>query len=262
MSEKTGDQQQQPPVKKRKRQKVHDPNHADVDCTNSEAKLWLVKVPKYLGQKWLDSNTPEVGKLSINRKGGRVEVTFKLNEHLAKSGDPSPIDHNLMLSAPSKSETLGVLSRAKDDSEREVRKVEGSIVQSAVCRPSGMNAAYNNLKRSSFRAAQRVDRKVVLLGKNEMPHSIRPRERHEERQQKTNTLEGRKNRIEPEKLKEWLFELFEKHQYYSLKDLGEITKQPMAFLKEMLREIAVYNSKASSKNMWELKPEYRYYDKT
>ena len=36
-----------------------------------------------------------------------------------------------------------------------------------------MNAAYNNLKRSSFRAAQRVDRKVVLLGKNEMPHSIR-----------------------------------------------------------------------------------------
>merc|ERR1712123_84428 len=214
---------------------------ADVDCTNSEAKLWLVKVPKYLGQKWLDSNTPEVGKLSINRKGGRVEVTFKLNEHLAKSGDPS---------------------RAKDDSEREVRKVEGSIVQSAVCRPSGMNAAYNNLKRSSFRAAQRNDRKVVLLGKNEMPHSIRPRERHEERQQKTNTLEGRKNRIEPEKLKEWLFELFEKHQYYSLKDLGEITKQPMAFLKEMLREIAVYISKASSKNMWELKPEYRYYDKT
>ena len=55
-------------------------------------------MPKYLGQKWLDSNTPEVGKLSINRKGGRVEVTFKLNEHLAKSGDPSPIDHNLMLS--------------------------------------------------------------------------------------------------------------------------------------------------------------------
>ena len=51
--------------KKRKRQKAVDPNHADVDCTSSEAKLWLVKVPKYLGQKWLDSNTPEVGKLSI-----------------------------------------------------------------------------------------------------------------------------------------------------------------------------------------------------
>lgn len=50
-------------------------------------------------------------------------------------------------------------------------------------------------------------------------------------------------------------------QYYSLKDLGEITKQPMQFLKDTLKEIAVYNSKASSKNMWELKPEYRHYDK-
>ena len=49
-------------------------------------------------------------------------------------------------------------------------------------------------------------------------------------------------------------------QYYSLKDLQDITKQPVQFLKEVLKEIAVYNSKQSSKNMWELKPEYRYYD--
>ena len=59
--------------KKRKRQKAVDPNHSDVDCTNSEAKLWLVKVPKYLGQKWLDSKTPEVGKLCIKRVNGRSE---------------------------------------------------------------------------------------------------------------------------------------------------------------------------------------------
>ena len=35
----------------------------------------------------------------------------------------------------------------------------------------------------------------------------------------------------------------------------------MQFLKDTLKEIAVYNSKAASKNMWELKPEYRHYDK-
>ena len=91
------------------------------------------------------------------------------------------------LLAPSKSETLGVLSRCKDDNDREVRKVEGSlkfcslfwrlfsgsIVQSAVCRPAAMNLAYNNLKRSSFKAAQRVDRRVIQLGKNETPMGIR-----------------------------------------------------------------------------------------
>ena len=49
----------------------------------------------------------------------------------------------------------------------------GSIVQSAVCRPAAMNLAYNNLKRSSFKAAQRVDRRVIQLGKNETPMGIR-----------------------------------------------------------------------------------------
>lgn len=99
---------------KRKRPKgAQDPNHCDVDCTNSELKLWLVKgmfhldindsnysilVPKYLGQKWLDSPSTDVGKLAIRRTGARTEVTFKLNQTLAQSGDPSPVDHKLMLS--------------------------------------------------------------------------------------------------------------------------------------------------------------------
>ena len=55
-------------------------------------------VPKYLGQKWLDSPSTDVGKLAIRRTGARTEVTFKLNQALAQSGDPSPIDHKLMLS--------------------------------------------------------------------------------------------------------------------------------------------------------------------
>ena len=61
----------------------------------------------------------------------------------------------------------------------------------------------------------------------------------------------------------WLYQRISPNnfiQYYSLKDLQDITKQPVQFLKEVLKEIAVYNSKQSSKNMWELKPEYRYYD--
>ena len=61
-------------------------------------KTKLVLVPKYLGQKWLDSPSTDVGKLAIRRTGARTEVTFKLNQALAQSGDPSPIDHKLMLS--------------------------------------------------------------------------------------------------------------------------------------------------------------------
>lgn len=249
---------------KRKRPKTaQDPNHADVDCTSSQQNIWLVKVPKYLGQKWLSSHQVEVGKLGIRRTGSGTEVTFALNEHLAKQGEPAPIEHKLMLSAPSKSETLGVLSRCKDAEDKEVRKVEGRIVQNAICRPLKMNLEYNKLKLNSFNKAARTDRKAILVDQLEVAQRNRPKARHEEhhREEQKKKLEGRRNRMEPDQLKDLLFEKFEEHQYYSLKDLEEITKQPTTFLKSVLREIAVYNSKTASRNMWELKPEYRHYEK-
>lgn len=76
-----------------------------------------------------------------------------------------------------------------------------------------------------------------------------------------------------------LFAAFEKHQYYNIKDLERITKQPVVsillfiysfklkkfffqpYLKEILKEICNYNAKNPHKNMWELKPQFRHYKK-
>ena len=75
----------------------------------------------------------------------------------------APIDHKLMLSVPSKSETLGILSRFTNDEDVEVRSIEGSIVQNAVCRPVAMGSRYNNLKKASFQKAERKDRKTIFM---------------------------------------------------------------------------------------------------
>eukprot|EP00069_Balaena_mysticetus_P011436 bmy_21257T0 len=45
----------------------------------------------------------------------------------------------------------------------------------------------------------------------------------------------------------------------NLKDLVDITKQPVSYLKEILKEIGIQNVKGIHKNTWELKPEYRHY---
>lgn len=88
-----------------------------------------------------------------------------------------------------------------------------------------------------------------------------------------------------------LFKAFDKHQYYNIKDLVNITKQPVvsinqtskskigtsrvelfkiknikfsqlqSYLKEILKEVCNHNMKNPHKNMWELKPEYRHYNK-
>lgn len=53
-----------------------------------------------------------------------------------------------------------------------------------------------------------------------------------------------------------LFNAFEKHQFYNIKDLVKITRQPVAYLKEVLKDVCDYNIK---NRVWELKKEYRHY---
>ena len=59
-------------------------------------------------------------------------------------------------------------------------------------------------------------------------------------------------------VQEKLFAAFEKHQYYNIKDLIKITRQPVSYLKEILNELCKYNVREPHKNTWELKPEYRH----
>merc|ERR1712223_1168089 len=74
-------------------------------------------------------------------------------------------------------------------------------------------------------------------------------------------MEGKKSRDDKDKVQEILFALFEKHQYYNIKDLIRETNQPVTYLKSILNEVCNYNVKNPHKNMWELKPEYRHYQK-
>jgi len=71
--------------------------------------------------------------------------------------------------------------------------------------------------------------------------------------------EGKNVRVEKQQLVELLFQAFEKHQFYKLVDLARITQQPPTYVKEVLSEIAQYNTGPTHRYTWELKPEYRHY---
>jgi hypothetical protein len=86
-------------------------------------------------------------------------------------------------------------------------------------------------------------------------------------------------RKEREQVMNILFDAFSKHQYYYIKDLINITKQPQvkkfgltayffksdlthfellkSYLKEILHEICRYNLKGAHKNTWELREEFK-----
>ena len=49
------------------------------------------------------------------------------------------------------------------------------------------------------------------------------------------------------------------HTVFRLSDLQQLTQQPAGYIKDILLQIADYNTAPPHKAMWELKPEYRNY---
>lgn len=231
----------------------------DVDCSNASRGVWLVKVPKYISSRWHKAPTPDVGKLTIAKApGSDIEVKFVVNDIITQMKERDddtqiPKDHKFLLSSNA-AQSLAVFSQNGDK-----LMLEGKVVEKADCRPAAGDVNYMKLKRESIFRAGKPQRVVMQLDR--VVNTYKPVSNHVnniefEQMKKT---EGKKSREDKDKVTDMLFAAFEKHQYYNIKDLVRITRQPITYLKEILKEICNYNLKNPHKNMWELKPEYRHY---
>jgi len=241
----------------------------DLDLSNANRGVWLVKVPKYVANRWEKApNDMEVGKLKITKQQGqKPQVALTLSPAILNLNEPGeesiPKDHRLDVSTVTQ-QTLGVFSHVipeKTDAvvpETEKLYMEGKIVQKLECRPYADNC-YMKLKLESIRKASLPTRKVKQLDR--VINSYKPVSDHKNNIEymERKKAEGKKARDDKDAVLEMLFSAFEKHQYYNIKDLVKITKQPITYLKEILKEVCNYNLKNPHKNMWELKPEYRHY---
>lgn len=136
--------------------------------------------------------------------------------------------------------------------------LEGKVVQRAECKPIS-NSIYMQLKKDSIIKAIEPTRKPVQLDGPVVAFKPKANHRSNIAFEAKKKAEGKKSRDDKEVVMERLFALFEKHQYYNIKDLVKETRQPVTYLKEVLNEFCHYNLKNPHKNMWELKPEYRHY---
>ncbi|KAL7406128.1 hypothetical protein ABVT39_013533 [Epinephelus coioides] len=257
----------------------------EVDLTGAKQNtgVWLVKVPKYLSQQWAKATgRGEVGKLRICKKGnqGKPEVSFTLNEELTviegieDKTVSAPREHPFAMQSVG-GQTLAVFTETSSGQSEERSDgsssgsgagagpdkiaLEGVVVQRAECRPA-VSENYMRLKRLQIeelskpvRLSQQLEKAVTSNYKPVANHTYNL---EYERKKKE---EGKRARADRQQVLDMLFSAFEKHQYYNIKDLVDITKQPVIYLKEILRDIGIYNVKGTHKNTWELKPEYRHY---
>lgn len=130
-----------------KEKKVSD---KDLDLTNSNRGVWLVKVPKYLADRWESMEAPAtVGNLKITRKpGSKPIVSFTLDDKVvagpASSSEQIPKEHKFNVTNV-QGHSLAVFSHLTGDPDAAVpipdkQSLEGKIVQRAECRPIQVNA--------------------------------------------------------------------------------------------------------------------------
>jgi transcription initiation factor TFIIF subunit beta len=257
----------------------------DLNLKYAQRGVWLVKVPKYMSECWQKANPgDEVGKvvitttktLGVQDAKSVNNVSFHINEQLAQNysaveSTTIPTEHSFVMKKEGRAQlpqSLFVLSSepipetANTSQHAKVAEyataIEGRVIDRAECRPTG-DAGYMQLKKGRMEASIKPQREVVQLTKpvnNYKPISVHDSQLEYEAKKKE---EGKKIRLEKEQVHNLLFAAFEKHQYYNVKDLVRVTNQPITFLKEILKELCTYNMKAPHKNMWELKPEYRFY---
>ncbi|KAF2356387.1 Transcription initiation factor IIF beta subunit [Trinorchestia longiramus] len=245
----------------------------DMDVTNASRGIWLVKVPKFIRESWTaNSGDSEVGRLKITKHPGQKmpTITFSMNEALT-SADQLPREHKFLTHDIKQS--LGVFSLPRsategsqnaDGASAEVTggqynvSLEGQVIQKFECQPV-MDDNYLKLKLETKRAAATPARQAIAIDRPANVYKPISYHAHKVAQEKQKESEGKKAREDKDKVLEILFAAFEKHQYYNIKDLQKITRQPITYLKEILKEVCDYNIKNPHKNTWELKREYRHY---
>ncbi|XP_043520271.1 general transcription factor IIF subunit 2 isoform X1 [Frieseomelitta varia] len=242
----------------------------ELDLSNAGRGVWLVKVPKYIANKWEKApGNIEVGKLKITKNPGqKAEVSLRLSEAvlaLKEAGEEEiPKQHRLDVTTVTK-QMLGVFSHVTPSSssdsivpETEKLYMEGRIVQKLECRPYADNC-YMKLKLQSIKRASVPQRQVQQLDRVVQNFKPVSDHKHNIEYAEKKKAEGKKMRDDKDAVLDMLFAAFEKHQYYNIRDLVKITRQPIVYLKEILNEVCNYNLKNPHRNMWELKPEYRHY---
>uniref|UniRef100_A0A6M2DRQ1 General transcription factor IIF subunit 2 n=1 Tax=Xenopsylla cheopis TaxID=163159 RepID=A0A6M2DRQ1_XENCH len=241
----------------------------ELNTANRGRGVWLVKVPKYIANKWDKApGNIEVGKLKIVKpEGQKSQVSLTLSEAVLCLKEPGeisiPKEHRLDVSTVTR-QTLGVFSHMIPDNsdsletKPELLFMEGRIVQKLECRPYADNC-YMNMKLQSIKKASMPVRQVKQLDR--VVQNFKPVSDHKSNIEymERKKAEGKKARDDKDAVLEMLFSAFEKHQYYNIRDLVKITRQPVTYLKEILKEVCNYNLKNPHRNMWELKPEYRHY---
>ncbi|KAJ3059024.1 hypothetical protein HK102_010198, partial [Quaeritorhiza haematococci] len=218
---------------------------SELGMQNLERKVWLVKVPKFVAEKWneMEGEGEELGRVRIYNTttkgiGGKVEPKITLHIPDAPWSQDIPRNYNLRFTNTTpKNEFVFT-----EDKDGQAVEIAGRVHHEATIGPIIDDDYRRIMQQRTMKAAQPARTVKVLddkRGKSGL--FIAPSSTGREAgfnlvsSRKKNQLD-KKERLPHDELLNLIFQAFEKYEHWNFKGLVEFTQQPQAWLKEVLNE--------------------------
>ncbi|GAN05258.1 transcription factor TFIIF complex beta subunit Tfg2 [Mucor ambiguus] len=241
---------------------IDDDDAEDLKLDDVNTKVWLVKVPKFLAEKWraVDEDNVNLGSIRIYNKpppGKSANIALVLPEDETTPNLPKEYSIHI---TPGEVHNKFVFSEDQNGG----KAISGTVHHECSATPSQFST-YRNIMRKRVLEAGTPQRSVQVLGQNNQPVFVPGAGNSMPNSDFSDFITTKKPKTDKEKatrmprneLMDLLFSAFDKFPYWSFKGIVEHTKQPNSYLKEVLAEICILNKRGPYAGNYQLKPEYK-----
>ncbi|KAG0301342.1 hypothetical protein BGZ98_008437 [Dissophora globulifera] len=252
----------------------------DLDLASAGTQAWLVKVPKFLAERWASvGEGVDLGKVRIFNQTNPNDPNSVPFQLLLPSDDITvnlPKTYNLQMTPNQVTNTFVFAEptgahpkppHAPGYPTGKATSILATIKHECSVTPLPGSEEYRSIMRErNIEAAKKGGRSVQILGprNNADPAGGRGgmflpgvgiRSGFIQKKAKVQ-MDQKTTRMPRNELVDLLFKAFEEYQYWSFKGLVEYCKQPHSYLKEVLGEICNFIKKGPYTAKYQLKPEF------
>lgn len=227
-----------------------------------EQKIWLVKVPAFLADKFEQSMNEgtDLGHLKRYNQDVRAEGTSANTQWVLTVPETfKGIPRNYTMGfTQNKVENSYIF---EESSNRVGKKVCGTVTKHALVTPFSNDPEYRSILRKRALDAGELNKPILFETQTRQLDYLKPSRGANSsfgglgKRQKVD-LDSKTSRLPYKELRGILFKLFAEYRFWSLKGLQKKTRQPVSHLKDVLKEIAVLNRKGKLHTLYQLKDEY------
>jgi len=246
-----------------------------------EGRIWLVKVPKFLMERWGKVAAPDVhlATMRVYNGGSKISLFLPNAPQLAANSKLHPSYHAeglmteyaLDVVNPGVENQVVISERPTDPPNGRARSTRllGNVIHECNIRPN-FNDSYRETVAARHRAANTPKRQIVMLGKDDVRGGVGGLNKlssgaavatHFDSFVKTTKKTGKEferyARIPKDQLLDMLFAIFAEKSNWSFKELRARTEQPAEYLKEVLQLIATLHRSGELNGQYTLLENYR-----